>query len=182
MGCMIFSTGVSESYERTLNTLYLTLLNQMRKNNSISYLPDHAILPDTILPNRQILPADSSPPSPFASTRSRACAPRLTRCLGPRRKLSCPHSDTPAAQDPDAECPRRQDRIRPEREVRRDPQSLFSLFLDVCLCVIYFLSITISSLCLMFPYYEFIDRDVMYKLGSLFYAIYFVVSFPMFSR
>jgi hypothetical protein len=91
MGCMIFSTGVSESYERTLNTLYLTLLNQRRKNNSISYLPDHAILPDTILSNRQILPADSSPPSPFASTRSRACAPRLTRCLGPRRKLSCPH-------------------------------------------------------------------------------------------
>lgn len=33
-----------------------------------------------------------------------------------------------------------------------------------------------------FPYYEFIDRDIMYKVGSLFYAIYFIVSFPMFSR
>ncbi|WVZ96099.1 hypothetical protein U9M48_041780 [Paspalum notatum var. saurae] len=33
-----------------------------------------------------------------------------------------------------------------------------------------------------FPYYEFIDRDMMYKVGSLFYAIYFIVSFPMFSR
>ncbi|RLN28119.1 cycloeucalenol cycloisomerase [Panicum miliaceum] len=33
-----------------------------------------------------------------------------------------------------------------------------------------------------FPYYEFIDRDIMYKVGSLFYAIYFMVSFPMFSR
>ncbi|XP_020585598.1 cycloeucalenol cycloisomerase-like [Phalaenopsis equestris] len=33
-----------------------------------------------------------------------------------------------------------------------------------------------------FPYYDFVDRASMYKVGSLFYAIYFVVSFPMFSR
>ncbi|KAL8170505.1 hypothetical protein V2J09_022309 [Rumex salicifolius] len=33
-----------------------------------------------------------------------------------------------------------------------------------------------------FPYYEFVDRDAMYKVGSLFYAIYFFVSFPMFRR
>ncbi|KAL2490188.1 Cycloeucalenol cycloisomerase [Abeliophyllum distichum] len=33
-----------------------------------------------------------------------------------------------------------------------------------------------------FPYYEFVDRDAMYKVGSLFYAIYFMVSFPMFLR
>ncbi|CAD5178902.1 cycloeucalenol cycloisomerase-like [Musa acuminata AAA Group] len=33
-----------------------------------------------------------------------------------------------------------------------------------------------------FPYYEFVDRESMYKVGSLFYAIYFIVSFPMFSR
>ncbi|KAJ3671490.1 hypothetical protein LUZ60_007569 [Juncus effusus] len=33
-----------------------------------------------------------------------------------------------------------------------------------------------------FPYYEFIDRASMYKIGSLFYAIYFFVSFPMFLR
>ncbi|XP_020107608.1 cycloeucalenol cycloisomerase-like isoform X1 [Ananas comosus] len=33
-----------------------------------------------------------------------------------------------------------------------------------------------------FPYYEFIDRASMYKVGSLFYAIYFIVSFPMFLR
>ncbi|CAJ2644434.1 cycloeucalenol cycloisomerase isoform X2 [Trifolium pratense] len=33
-----------------------------------------------------------------------------------------------------------------------------------------------------FPYYEFVDRDSMYKVGSLFYAIYFIVSFPMFLR
>ncbi|CAN6336207.1 unnamed protein product [Urochloa humidicola] len=33
-----------------------------------------------------------------------------------------------------------------------------------------------------FPYYKFIDRDIMYKVGSLFYAMYFIISFPMFSR
>ncbi|GAB4860460.1 Bifunctional protein GlmU [Ancistrocladus abbreviatus] len=33
-----------------------------------------------------------------------------------------------------------------------------------------------------FPYYDFVDRDAMYKVGSLFYAIYFIVSFPMFLR
>ncbi|OVA17535.1 Cycloeucalenol cycloisomerase [Macleaya cordata] len=33
-----------------------------------------------------------------------------------------------------------------------------------------------------FPYYEFVDRASMYKVGSLFYAIYFIVSFPMFLR
>lgn len=33
-----------------------------------------------------------------------------------------------------------------------------------------------------FPYYDFVDRALMYKVGSLFYAIYFLVSFPMFIR
>ncbi|URE29971.1 hypothetical protein MUK42_06153 [Musa troglodytarum] len=33
-----------------------------------------------------------------------------------------------------------------------------------------------------FPYYEFLNRESMYKVGSLFYAIYFIVSFPMFLR
>ncbi|KAD4889086.1 hypothetical protein E3N88_21159 [Mikania micrantha] len=33
-----------------------------------------------------------------------------------------------------------------------------------------------------FPYYTFVDRTLMYKVGSLFYAIYFLVSFPMFLR
>ncbi|XP_027338430.1 cycloeucalenol cycloisomerase isoform X2 [Abrus precatorius] len=33
-----------------------------------------------------------------------------------------------------------------------------------------------------FPYYQFVDRDSMYKVGCLFYAIYFAVSFPMFLR
>lgn len=33
-----------------------------------------------------------------------------------------------------------------------------------------------------FPYYDFVDRQAMYKVGSLFYAIYFIVSYPMFLR
>ncbi|KAK6920543.1 hypothetical protein RJ641_014221 [Dillenia turbinata] len=33
-----------------------------------------------------------------------------------------------------------------------------------------------------FPYYSFVDPASMYKVGSLFYAIYFFVSFPMFVR
>ena len=33
-----------------------------------------------------------------------------------------------------------------------------------------------------FPYYSFLDRDSMYTVGSLFYAIYFFVSFPLFYR
>lgn len=33
-----------------------------------------------------------------------------------------------------------------------------------------------------FPYYSFKDEAAMYKTGSLFYAIYFFVSFPMFFR
>ena len=33
-----------------------------------------------------------------------------------------------------------------------------------------------------FPYYSFADRDRMYQIGLTFYAIYFIVSFPMFIR
>jgi len=32
------------------------------------------------------------------------------------------------------------------------------------------------------PYYNFTDRDRMYKIGITFYALYFVVGFPMFLR
>ena len=37
-------------------------------------------------------------------------------------------------------------------------------------------TLTISS----FPYYSFEDRDVAYTVGSAFYGIYFLVSFPAF--
>jgi len=33
-----------------------------------------------------------------------------------------------------------------------------------------------------FPYYDFMDREKMYSVGSLFYAMYFFVSFPLFFR
>ena len=41
-----------------------------------------------------------------------------------------------------------------------------------------------SCVCLrlQFDYYTFVDKDAMYRVGSLFYALYFVVSFPMFFR
>ncbi|KAK9094558.1 hypothetical protein Scep_026027 [Stephania cephalantha] len=44
--------------------------------------------------------------------------------------------------------------------------------------IAYLETIAISN----FPYYEFVDRASMYKVGCLFYAIYFIVSFPMFFR
>jgi cycloeucalenol cycloisomerase len=39
-------------------------------------------------------------------------------------------------------------------------------------------TLTISS----FPYYSFKDRFLAYTLGSAFYGIYFIVSFPVFYR
>ncbi|KAM1128846.1 hypothetical protein ACFX13_039446 [Malus domestica] len=44
--------------------------------------------------------------------------------------------------------------------------------------IAYLETIAISN----FPYYQFVDRASMYTVGSLFYAIYFIVSFPMFLR
>jgi cycloeucalenol cycloisomerase len=34
--------------------------------------------------------------------------------------------------------------------------------------------------CMQYPYYKFKDKQKMYTIGSLFYAIYFLVSFPVF--
>eukprot|EP00775_Hariotina_reticulata_P005208 gene5208-5446_t len=42
----------------------------------------------------------------------------------------------------------------------------------------YMETLTISH----FPYYTFVDRSKMYSVGSLFYALYFFVSFPLFMR
>ena len=39
-------------------------------------------------------------------------------------------------------------------------------------------TLTISS----FPYYSFKDRNMAYSVGSAFYGIYFIVSFPVFYR
>jgi cycloeucalenol cycloisomerase len=54
------------------------------------------------------------------------------------------------------------------------------LFCSVVLVFSYFTAfmetLTISS----FPYYSFEDRDMAYTVGSAFYGIYFIVSFPAF--
>ena len=55
-----------------------------------------------------------------------------------------------------------------------------TLFLGIILVFSYFTAfmetLTISS----FPYYSFEDRDMAYTVGSAFYGIYFIVSFPGF--
>lgn len=54
------------------------------------------------------------------------------------------------------------------------------LYITTILVLSYFTAfmetLTISS----FPYYSFEDRDMAYKVGSAFYGIYFIVSFPAF--
>jgi cycloeucalenol cycloisomerase len=54
------------------------------------------------------------------------------------------------------------------------------LFIGVVLVFSYFTAfmetLTISS----YPYYSFEDRDMAYTVGSAFYGIYFIVSFPAF--
>nr|CAB3460100.1 unnamed protein product [Digitaria exilis] len=63
------------------------------------------------------------------------------------------------------------------------PQSVRWLFEAAwILALSYFIAYLETLAIANFPYYEFVDRDIMYKVGSLFYAIYFFVSFPMFSR
>jgi cycloeucalenol cycloisomerase len=68
-------------------------------------------------------------------------------------------------------------------ETRYKPGILRSLFFwSVVFAFAYFTAfmetLTISS----FPYYSFQDRSAAYKLGSAFYALYFIVSFPTFYR
>jgi cycloeucalenol cycloisomerase len=54
------------------------------------------------------------------------------------------------------------------------------LFVGVVVVFAYFTAfmetLTISS----YPYYDFEDRDMAYTVGSAFYGIYFLVSFPVF--
>ncbi|GJS26808.1 cycloeucalenol cycloisomerase [Tanacetum coccineum] len=50
------------------------------------------------------------------------------------------------------------------------------------LALSYFIAFLETVAIANFPYYSFVDRTLMYKVGSLFYAIYFLVSFPMFLR
>ena len=50
-------------------------------------------------------------------------------------------------------------------------------------CVLSYTTAFMESLTICgFPYYRFEDRDKAYTLGSAFYGIYFLVSFPAFLR
>ncbi len=61
------------------------------------------------------------------------------------------------------------------------PSSMRTAF-EVCLVVaMSYLTAFLETLTISgFPYYSFEDRDMAYTVGSAFYGIYFLVSFPMF--
>lgn len=65
-------------------------------------------------------------------------------------------------------------------ETKKKSKRRISLFIGVILGLSYFTAfmetLTISN----FPYYSFEDRNMAYTIGSAFYGIYFIVSFPMF--
>ena len=50
-----------------------------------------------------------------------------------------------------------------------------ALVLAMAYAVAFMETLTISH----FPYYDFEDRDMAYTVGSAFYGIYFIVSFPV---
>ena len=60
---------------------------------------------------------------------------------------------------------------------RRDALEI-ALVLAMSYATAFMETLTISH----FPYYDFEDRDMAYTLGSAFYALYFVVSFPVYLR
>jgi len=60
---------------------------------------------------------------------------------------------------------------------RRDALEV-GLVLAMSYSVAFMETLTISH----FPYYDFEDRDMAYTVGSAFYALYFVVSFPVYFR
>lgn len=63
------------------------------------------------------------------------------------------------------------------------PGAMRSLFVALLVLVMSYVTAFMESLTISgFPCYDFRDRDTAYTLGSAFYGIYFIVSFPMFSR
>ena len=73
------------------------------------------------------------------------------------------------------------------RRLRRALENLpssasFSISALVILTLAYFTAFMETFTISNFPYYSFKNRDFAYTIGSAFYAIYFVVSFPMFLR
>jgi cycloeucalenol cycloisomerase len=62
------------------------------------------------------------------------------------------------------------------------PSVSFSISALVILVLAYVTAFMETFTISNFPYYSFENRDFAYTVGSAFYAIYFVVSFPMFLR
>ena len=54
------------------------------------------------------------------------------------------------------------------------------LFVSVVLCFSYFTAFMETLSISAYPYYSFENRDMAYTVGSAFYGIYFIVSFPAF--
>ena len=54
------------------------------------------------------------------------------------------------------------------------------LFISVVVVLSYFTAFMETLSISSFPYYSFEDRDMAYTIGSAFYGIYFLVSFPAF--
>ncbi len=73
------------------------------------------------------------------------------------------------------------------RRLRRSIASLphlvsFSISALVILILAYVTAFMETFTISNFPYYSFENRNFAYTVGSAFYAIYFIVSFPMFLR
>ena len=63
------------------------------------------------------------------------------------------------------------------------PSRRRALFLGAVVVAFAYLTAFLETLTISgFPYYAFDDRDRAYVVGSAFYGLYFVVSFPMFLR
>jgi cycloeucalenol cycloisomerase len=62
------------------------------------------------------------------------------------------------------------------------PQWSSPLFWSIILGMAYFTAFAETYTIKNFPYYTFQDEQAMYRVGLGFYAIYFVVSYPMFLR
>ena len=56
------------------------------------------------------------------------------------------------------------------------------LFVGLILAMSYAVAFMETLTIAHFPYYDFEDRDMAYTVGSAFYGLYFVVSFPAFLR
>ena len=61
------------------------------------------------------------------------------------------------------------------------PTRFRTVYLILLICVMSYITAFMETLTISgFPYYSFEDRDMAYKVGSAFYGIYFLFSFPMF--